>query len=454
MHDYERPSRHRLEQYTDFMARLYPELHDNEEDAVYTGISRKRIISRQLTFQVTDACNLCCSYCYQINKGHRKMTFETAKKMIDMLFDEDERLNGYITKENSPAIDIDFIGGEPFLEIDLIDKICDYFMDEAINRQHPWALHHRFSITSNGVLYFDEKVQNFLNKHLKDLSLSITLDGDKELHDSCRRFPNGDPSYDYALAACNDWLSKGYYMGSKITIAPGNISHLYKAIVHMIELGYQDINANTVYEKGWEQEHAKIFYSEMKKIADYLLDNNLHDTIYCSLFEEFFFHPMDETDILNWCGGTGTMLAVDPDGYLYPCLRYMESSVGDTVEPYRIGHVDTGIGKTEKEIKRIHCLDCVNRKTQSTQECFSCPIAQGCGWCSAYNYQMNGTPDSRCTFNCEMHKARSLANVYFWNNYYKKKNIPMRMPLYCPKEWALNIIEEDEYNMLVASMKS
>ena len=64
MHDYERPSRHRLEQYTDFMARLYPELHDNEEDAVYTGISRKRIISRQLTFQVTDACNLCCSYCY------------------------------------------------------------------------------------------------------------------------------------------------------------------------------------------------------------------------------------------------------------------------------------------------------------------------------------------------------------------------------------------------------
>ena len=30
----------------------------------------------------------------------------------------------------------------------------------------------------------------------------------------------------------------------------------------------------------------------------------------------------------------------------------------------------------------------------------------------------------------------------------------MRMPLYCPKEWALNIIEEDEYNMLVASMKA
>ena len=37
-------------------------------------------------------------------------------------------------------------------------------------------------------------------------------------------------------------------MGSKITIAPGNVDYLYDAIVHMIDLGYEEINANTVYE--------------------------------------------------------------------------------------------------------------------------------------------------------------------------------------------------------------
>ena len=40
---------------------------------------------RTITFQVTDDCNLCCSYCYQINKGHHKMDFKTAKIFIDKI---------------------------------------------------------------------------------------------------------------------------------------------------------------------------------------------------------------------------------------------------------------------------------------------------------------------------------------------------------------------------------
>ena len=47
-----------------------------------------------------------------------------------------------------------------------------------------------------------------------------------------------------------------------------------------------------------------------------------------------------------------------------------------------------------------------------------------------------------------MHKARSLANVYFWNKYYIKNNIDKVFTMHCPKEWALDIISEQEYNML------
>jgi sulfatase maturation enzyme AslB (radical SAM superfamily) len=57
------------------------------------------------------------------------MTFETAQKMVDWLFDEN---NNYININNSPGIIIEFIGGEPFMAIDLIDQICDYFMTIAI----------------------------------------------------------------------------------------------------------------------------------------------------------------------------------------------------------------------------------------------------------------------------------------------------------------------------------
>ena len=86
----------KFEQYQDMIGRLYPELRSND-DSVQT-------LSRTVTFQVTDKCNLACTYCYQINKGERKMRFEDAKKLIDMLLSGDKRLGGYVDVETSPAI--------------------------------------------------------------------------------------------------------------------------------------------------------------------------------------------------------------------------------------------------------------------------------------------------------------------------------------------------------------
>lgn len=431
----------KFEQFQDMIGRLYPELITDKED-------KKKVLSRTVTFQVTDKCNLACTYCYQINKGERRMKFEDAKKLIDMLLEGDERLAGYIDTSFSPAIILEFIGGEPFLNIELIEKICDYFFDKAIEMCHPWATMFCISICSNGTLYFDPRVQRFLNKYKDKMSFSVTIDGNKELHDACRVFHDGSPSYDLAVAAANDWMSRGYYMGSKITIAPGNLQYLYDAIIHMVELGYDDINANTVYEKGWELHHATEFYNQLVKVADYWIDNNLVETHYLSLFIDSFFKPKDENDIDNWCGGTGSMLSMDPDGYLYPCIRYMESSLGSDRVPLRIGHVNEGIAQNECTKNCVDCLNAITRRTQSTDDCFYCPIADGCSWCSAYNYQENGTPDSRCTYICDMHKARSLANVYLWNKWYRKTGQNKRFKMYCPEEWALKIISKEEYDKL------
>ena len=435
-----------FEQYQDKIARLYPETVPDRSSSEAVV----RTLSRTVTFQVTDACNLACTYCYQINKSTRRMSFETAKKFIDLLLSGEKGFSDYVDPSFSPGIIIEFIGGEPFLEIDLIDQICDYFFHELIRLDHPWLDKHMISICSNGVLYSDPKVQRFLNKHKDNLSFSITIDGNKELHDSCRVFPNGAPSYDIAVAGAKDWMSRGYYMGSKITIAPGNVTHVYDALVHMIELGYDDINANCVYEEGWTNDHALELYNQMKKTADYINEHNLVDDVFCSLYQEKFFHPKEETDIQNWCGGNGVMLSCDPDGYLYPCIRYMESSLGDSREPLRIGHVNEGIAQCSKYAKCVDCLNCVNRKTQSTDECFYCPIAEGCSWCSAYNYQVNGTVDKRVTYICCMHKARALANAYYWGKYYENHQPNKKFELYVPKDWAIEIIGEEEYNYLIS----
>lgn len=172
--------------------------------------------------------------------------------------------------------------------------------------------------------------------------------------------------------------------------------HTYDAITHMIELGYNEINANCVYEEGWKPVHATVFYDQLKKLADYILEHNLdmEKDYYISLFEEKYFRPKQEDDLENWCGGNGVMLAVDPDGIIYPCLRYMESSLAGQQEPYSIGDVDTGICQCECHKCRVECLKKIDRRTQSTDECFNCPVAEGCSWCTAYNYQVFGTPDA------------------------------------------------------------
>jgi len=47
-----------------------------------------------------------------------------------------------------------------------------------------------------------------------------------------------------------------------------------------------------------------------------------------------------------------------------------------------------------------------------------------------------------------MHKARALANYYFWNKVLRLEGNNERMKIWIPKDWALEIIDEDEWKML------
>lgn len=430
----------REEQFQDYLARLFP--RSKIDDGIVEGVT-----ARTVTFQVTDACNLRCTYCYQINKSNHVMDFKTAKKFIDQILSNQFE---YINTNNSPGIVIEFIGGEPLLEIDLITQITDYFITEMIRLEHPWATKYRISICSNGLLYFSQKWQDYMTRYGKHLSFSISIDGCKELHDTCRLQPDGSGSYDIAIAGVKDYQeNRQGRMGSKMTLAPSNISYTYKAYRNFIDNGYTNINLNCVYEKGWTKEHAKILYEQLKLIADDILENNLEDEIRLAMFEETFFKSKEENDLKNWCGGTGFMISCDWKGDIYPCIRYMESSLGPNIKPLIIGNVDVGIGVLPEHKEVIKMLEGIDRRTQSTDECFYCPIAEGCSWCSAYNYQETGTPNKRATYICIMHKARSLANVYYWNKKYKKHNENKHFIMNCPKEWALEIIPEEEYNMLL-----
>ena len=60
------------------------------------------------------------------------------------------------------------------------------------------------------------------------------------------------------------------------------------------------------------------------------------------------------------------MLAINPDGNFYPCIRYMESSLGENQEPYIIGDIYNGIGQEEKHKKRVEILNAITKTSQSS----------------------------------------------------------------------------------------
>lgn len=401
---------------------------------------------KTIIFQVTEACNLRCTYCYQHAKTSNSMDFNIAKQLIDEILTDNPKISSTYSSWRSPGVVLEFIGGEPLLEIDLIDHITDYFIAKCIELKHPWATRYYINICTNGELYFSDAFQKYIKKNIRHLSFNVTVDGNRELHNSCRLRPDGTGSYDSAIAAVKHWRENwNGYMGSKLTLSPDNLQYCSQAIIDMIKFGYDNLYFNPVFEEGWTIEHAKLYYQELKKVSDYLIENDILDNCEIPYFNPNFGHLMSPEDNGNWCGGVGShMLAVDYKGDLFPCLRYMGTSLNGKQEPYVIGNIYEGL--TEKD--RINCLNCITRKSQSSDKCFNCPIASGCSWCSAYNYEVFGTPNARATYICDLQKARTLAMCYLWNNIYIKKGLLDRYNLDCPKEWALEIIDEKEYEYL------
>ena len=412
--------------------------------------SSRKDFCREVTFQVTEACNLKCTYCYQIHKTPKVMSWEVAKAGVDLLFNMwiENKPDAFIN-QNTEFIILDFIGGEPMLQVGLIDKICTYFMDQALEINPLWAETFMISMASNGTIYFTSEVQEFIRKWNHRLSYSVSMDGPKEMHDACRVFPDGRGSYDLAKAAQDDYNKTHYHSaGTKATISWENMPFLDTTIKYYINQGYTKINANTIYEEDWTPEQAAFYYTKLKQVANILLEYN--GDIHITLFEDNFFHPRDDMET-TWCGGYDSMLAFDTEGNAFPCIRYMESSLGGQMPPVIIGDVWNGLWKTPEQQKCHECLASITWTSQNDEECLNCPIAQGCADCAAESYQHMKAFNKRHKLgSCWVHRARSLANVYYWNKLWRQQGSDQRFKRYLPDDIALQIISKEELDILNA----
>ncbi len=375
-------------------------------------------MAKNITFIVTKDCQLACKYCYLVGKNTKeRMSWDIAKSAIDYIL-ENETDDNF----NYESVVWDFIGGEPFLEIDLIDRICDYIKTELYRRNHHWFNSYRFSFSTNGINYHEEKIQRFISKNREHLSIGITIDGTQKKHDLNRIWKGDGPergSYNDVVRNIPLWLKQFPSGGTKVTISSADIPYIKESVLHLYSLGIHEVNINCVFEDVWEDGDDKKFEEQLMELADAIIDNGLYKDYACSFYTEQMGKPMDcVLENGNWCGA-GKMLAIDAAGNFYPCTRFAQYSLRDK-KAWIIGNIHDGIDKNK--LRPFLTLD---RCTQSTQECIDCEVASGCAWCQGENYDAADTPTvyQRSTAICKMHKARVRANNYYWNKLYRKLEI-------------------------------
>src|SRR5574344_1719732 len=121
-------------------------------------------------------CNSSCVYCQVARKNMddhtADMTKETAKNAVKMIFESP-----------SPCIKIEFQGGDPSTDFEMVQYIIEYAEWTNIFKKRQLE----FVICTNITLLDEERVK-YLKKH--NCFISTSLDGPEDLHDTNRPLQN------------------------------------------------------------------------------------------------------------------------------------------------------------------------------------------------------------------------------------------------------------------------
>ena len=350
------------------------------------------------TFNLTQQCNLSCSYCFCGDKTIKKMSFETAKKSVDWLIKNvmDADINTLNGKKRT--MDISFWGGEPLLEWKLLKKIILYTKSVIPN-----GMLLQFGGTTNGTLLTPEKF-DFLQEHR--LMFMVSLDGTQETHDVYRLFKNGKGSHAIIMKNMEQVLKKWPFYKTRVSLYPGAIGNFYKDIEYLFEHGMYNIMFSPVYEHKWTEDTWNTWINESYKVVD-LMEKYKNKGIKTTI--EHFKSYMN-IDNSNWpCGAGRHYIGIDTDGSIWPCHRFIKF---DDTRPWQekemcIGHVDIGITKPDIRQKFIDYIP---------TKCGDCEFSKNTpchGGCYAANFDLEKDITKSHSQICDYVKAQKKISLYY-----------------------------------------
>lgn len=384
----------------------YAELYDLKKngqlfaDDDYIDVSKYIPVGapvKALCLHVAHDCNLRCQYCFastgDFGTGRKIMPFEVAKKAIDFVISRsDKRRN----------IEVDFFGGEPLMAWDTVKQTIDYA--RSIEEEHGKKF--RFTITTNGLLLDDEKI-DYINANMDNVVLS--LDGRPSVNDEMRKTVSGAGSYDIIVPKFQklvekrdpklDYYARGTFTGKNLDFA--------EDVVHIADEGFDRLSVEPVAAEdgcGYELTEADLdkIYAEYDRLTDIMEARRKEGKPF------HFFHFMVDLNQgpcvvkrLRGCGAGYEYVAVTPEGDIYPCHQF----VGN--EAFKQGSVLDG----SFDMDIAHKFASMNIYTR--EKCGDCWAKFYCsGGCSAANHNFSHDLNVPYEMGCKMEKKRLECAIY------------------------------------------
>lgn len=359
---------------------------------------------KSLCLHLAHSCNLRCIYCFagqgKFGGAAEMMALDTGRKAIDFLI---ARSGG------RKHLEVDFFGGEPLLNFDVLKELVDYCRKRGDNACKEFS----FTLTTNAVL-LDEEVTRYLND--QNINVVLSLDGRREVHDAMRLTPGGKGSYDMVLPRIKSFLKSRVDLSagnnSAYTIIRGTYTRhnldFCSDVLHLADLGFEHLSVEPVVATeeavcAIRDDDLPLLYREYERLTRELLQRRQAGK------QVNFFHFNIDLDggpclpkRLCGCGAGHEYMAVAPNGDLYPCHQFVGRS------GYLIGNVAGKVFNTElmDTFRMAHVYN--------KEECAGCWAKFYCsGGCHANAELFNGSILKPYSLGCALTRKRLECAIYF-----------------------------------------
>ena len=306
------------------------------------------------SFMVAQNCNLACKYCYggesgRFNSKVFNMNEDIAKKAIKRLVDDNIDNN---------IITINFFGGEPLMNF----KLIQFIVNECKNEYQKNNFF--FTITTNGTL-ISKTIAQFFREH--DFKILVSIDGNEEIHNYHRKYPNGNGSFFDTLEGI-EILKENHIDFSIRATLDHEFYPNYSEVVKFLDglgcnrviisrlINYEDDKPSFPINIDRITEETKQLKNYLDKVVEEVIEGKTPCHFpYLGHFKKIIFAKNN----LMSCGAYEAATAISTDGKFYPCHRF----VG--MEGFDFGDVEKGVDK-EKLMKQTNGLD------MSTNKCLNC----------------------------------------------------------------------------------